>query len=330
MKTLVFTCGDINGIGPEISIKAINKLFNPAKRKIIFICPASVFEKNISFIKPTFPFEIISRERIDTLSANVVSILDLSKTKLDFGRPTKYSGMTASKVIELSHRLVCQISNSAIVTAPISKRAFEMAGVKYQGQTEYFASLSKSEKFMMVFLSRKMICGLATIHIPLKEVSSSLSIDLLQEKIEIFSQSLQNDLGKFNPSIAVLGLNPHSGEEGRIGSEEIDVIKPAIIKTKKLNAVGPFVPDAFFGTKQFREFDGTIGLYHDQVLIPFKMLNFERGVNFTAGLDIIRTSPDHGTAYDIAGLGVANPASMIEAAIWAEKIISNRIKANAR
>jgi len=330
MKTLVFTCGDINGIGPEISIKAINKLFNPAKRKIIFICPASVFEKNISFIKPTFPFEIISRERKDALSANSVSILDFGKSKLDFGRPTKYSGKTASEAIELSHSIVNQISNSAIVTAPTSKRAFEMAGVKYPGQTEYFASLSKTEKFMMVFLSRKMICGLATIHIPLKEVSSSLSIVLLQEKIEIFSHSLRNDLGKNNPSIAVLGLNPHSGEEGRIGREEIDVIKPAINKVKKLNVLGPFVPDAFFWTKQYREFDGIIGMYHDQVLIPFKMLNFERGVNFTAGLDIIRTSPDHGTAYDIAGLGIANPASMIEAAIWAEKIIGNRIKANAR
>lgn len=330
MKTLIFTCGDINGIGPEISIKAINKLFNPAKRKIIFICPASVFEKNISFIKPTFPFEIISRERIDALSANTVSILDFGKSKHDFGRPTKYSGMTASDAIIMSHMLVTKIRNSAVVTSPISKRAFEMAGVKYPGQTEYFASLAKQEKFMMLFLSRKMICGLATIHSPLKEVSSSLSIDLLQEKIEIFSQSLQNDLGKNNPSIAVLGLNPHSGEEGRIGKEEIDVIKPAINKAKKLNAVGPFVPDAFFGTKQFREFDGVIGMYHDQVLIPFKMLNFERGVNFTAGLDIIRTSPDHGTAYDIAGLGVANPTSMIEAAIWAEKIIGNRSKANAR
>ncbi len=330
MKTLVFTCGDINGIGPEISVKAINKLFNPAKRKIIFICPASVFEKNISFIKPTFPFEIISRERTKTLSASVVSILDSGKTKLDFGRATKYSGYTASEAIEVSHSLVSQISNSAIVTAPISKRAFELAGIKYPGQTEYFASLSKLEKFMMVFLSRKMICGLATIHIPIKEVSQSLSINILQEKIEIFSQSLQNDLGKNNPSIAVLGLNPHSGEEGRIGKEEIDIIKPALGKCRKSNVIGPFVPDAFFGTKQYREFDGIIGMYHDQVLIPFKMLNFERGVNFTAGLDIIRTSPDHGTAYDIAGLGVANPASMIEAATWAEKIISNRIKTNAR
>ena len=326
MKTLIFTCGDINGIGPEISIKAIGKLFNPAKRKIVFICPANVFEKTASIANPKFPFKIFKRENNDSLSSSFVSIYDLGKTKLDFGRPTKISGKVSSEAIELSYQLACKDNSSAIITSPTSKKSFELAGIKFPGQTEYYASLSNSNRYMMLFLSKKMICGLATIHIPHKTVSEILSKQLIKQKIDILSETLQNDLGKGNPRIAVLGLNPHSGEEGRIGREEIEVINPVIRELKSRNILGAFVPDAFFGTKQFKDFDAILGMYHDQVLVPFKMLNFERGVNYTAGLKVIRTSPDHGTAYDIAGFGIARPTSVLEAAVWAEKIISNRSK----
>ena len=329
MKTLIFTCGDINGIGPEISIKAINKLFNPAKRRIVFICPANVFEKTASFANPKFPFKFFKRENYDSLSSSFVSIYDLGNAKLDVGRPTKFSGKVSSDAIELSYQLSCNDNSSAIITSPTSKKAFELAGIKFPGQTEYYASLSNSHRFMMLFLSKKMICGLATIHIPHKTVSGSLTKQIIKQKIEILNEALQNDLGKGNPKIAVLGLNPHSGEDGRIGTEEIEVINPAIKEMRSRNVLGSFVPDAFFGTKQFKDFDAILGMYHDQVLIPFKMLNFERGVNYTAGLKIIRTSPDHGTAYDIAGFGIAKPTSMIEAAVWAEKIITNRSKNHA-
>lgn len=326
MKTLILTCGDINGIGPEISIKAINKLFNPKKRKIVFICPANAFERTASLINPNFPFKIFKREDIDSLSSSFVTVYDLGKAKFDFGRATKTSGKVSAEAIELSYRIASKNDSSAVITSPISKRAFELASVKYPGQTEFYAKLSNSTRFMMLFLSRKMICGLATIHIAHKDVSRVLSKKLLGVKAEILLDTLRTDLGRTNPKIAVLGLNPHSGEEGRIGTEEINTIIPAIREAKNKNIYGPFVADAFFGTKQYRDFDAVLGMYHDQVLIPFKMLNFERGVNYTAGLNIIRTSPDHGTAYDIAGLGIANPTSMIEAAIWAEKIIGNRIK----
>jgi 4-hydroxythreonine-4-phosphate dehydrogenase len=330
MKTLIFTCGDINGIGPEISVKAINKLFNPAKRNIVFICPSNVFEKNASVSNPKFPFKFFRREGLEPLSSSYVSIIDLGNARPDYGKPTKISGRVSADAIELSYKIASEVTSSAIVTSPTSKRSFELAGIDFPGQTEYYAKLSGSSRYMMLFLSRKMICGLATIHIPHNKVSGCLSKELIKEKITILTESLLLDLSKSNPSIGVLGLNPHAGEEGRIGIEELRIITPAIKELKNRNIFGPFVPDAFFGTKQYRDFDAVLGMYHDQVLIPFKMLNFDRGVNFSAGLNIIRTSPDHGTAYDISGLGIAKPSSMIEAALWAEKIITNRNRHNVR
>ncbi|KAF0151319.1 MAG: 4-hydroxythreonine-4-phosphate dehydrogenase [Ignavibacteria bacterium] len=329
MKTLIFTCGDINGIGTEIIIKSINKLFNPQKRKIVFLCPANVFEKNASIANPKFPFKFLKRENLDSLSSSYVSIIDLCNAKLDFGRATKVSGKVSAEAIELSYHLAKENEFAAVITAPISKIAFELAGINFPGQTEYYANLSNVNRFMMLFLSRKLICGLATIHIEHKSVSEKLSKELLKEKVSILSESLEKDIRKTNARIAVLGLNPHAGEVGRIGKEEIEIIFPAIKEIKNRSITGPYVPDAFFGTKQYRDFDAVLGMYHDQVLIPFKMLNFERGVNFSAGLKIVRTSPDHGTAYDISGLGVAKPTSLIEAALWAEKIITNRSKNNA-
>lgn len=330
MKTLVFTCGDINGIGPEITIKAINKLYNPKKRKIVFICPANVFEKNIPLTNPNFHFNFIKRVNSDSLSSSNVSVLDIGNYKIDFGREAKTSGKAASEAIQLSYQLAKQIKNSAVITSPISKASFQLAGIEFPGQTEFYAKLSGTNRFMMLFLSRKLICGLATIHIPLVEVASTISKNLIKEKIEIFSLAMEKDLNRINPRIAVLGLNPHAGENGRIGIEEKTIIIPSIKEIKNKNVTGPFVPDAFFGTKQFNEYDAVLGMYHDQVLIPFKLLNFDKGVNYSAGLNIIRTSPDHGTAFDIAGLGIANPASMIEAAIWAEKILINRSRYEAR
>lgn len=326
MKTLVFTCGDINGIGPEISIKAINKLYNPQKRKIVFICPSNVFENNITIANPKFPFKFYKREINESLSSSYVSIIDIGKVKHDFGRPTKVSGKTSAHAIELSYQLISEDKNAAVVTAPISKNAFELAGIDYPGQTEFYGKLSGCDRLMMLFISRKLIIGLSTIHTPHKLVSEILSIELLNDKLSIFNESLEKDFNKSNPSIAVLGLNPHAGEEGRIGNEEREIIIPAIKKVNNRNISGPYVPDAFFGAKHFKDYDAVLGMYHDQVLIPFKMINFEKGVNYTAGLNIVRTSPDHGTAYDISGLGIAKPTSMIEAALWAEKIIANRNK----
>jgi 4-hydroxythreonine-4-phosphate dehydrogenase len=328
IKTLIFTCGDVNGIGPEITLKTINKLFNPAKRRIIFLCPVKVFEKAASLISLKFPFQfIVSSESIQD-SGHTVYIYDFEKVKQDIGRATKHSGICAAHSIELSYALCTKLKDSAIITSPISKNAFELAGVKYPGQTEYYADLSNSKKYSMVFLSRKMICALATIHEPIMKVSGLLSKEKIKRSIEILASTLKEDIGIKNPTIGVLGLNPHAGEEGRIGIEESTIISPAIKELKQKQIAGPFVPDAYFATKRYLEYDATLGMYHDQVLIPFKMLCFDKGVNYTAGLPVIRTSPDHGTAYDIAELGMANPQSMIESVYWAEKIITNRHKIN--
>ena len=161
---------------------------------------------------------------------------------------------------------------------------------------------------------------------PLKNVSEHITFEKIKNTIEILWNTLATDFNIKNPEIALLGFNPHNGEDGRIGNEEREIIIPAIKKLNNKFVYGPFVPDAFFGTKSYKDYDAILGIYHDQVLIPFKMINFDKGVNFTAGLPIIRVSPDHGTAFDIADFGIAKPTSMIAAVKWAEKIIMNRIK----
>jgi 4-hydroxythreonine-4-phosphate dehydrogenase len=329
MKTLVFTCGDINGIGPEIVIKTINKFYNPSKRKIIFICPANIFEQASSYSHPQFPFSLSKKESEKTKSSEKVHVFDLGDVKQSLGKATFFSGKTSADAIEKSYEIVSLNNDSAIITAPISKSAFDLAGINYPGQTEFYSDLSRSQSHLMTFLSKQLICGLVTIHEPISGVSKLLTKKRVEDSINEMIKVLRTDLDIKNPKLAVLGLNPHSGENGRIGNEEIDIIIPAIKEFDKEVVKGPFVPDAFFGSKMFKNFDAVLGMYHDQVLIPFKLMNFEKGVNYSAGLNIIRTSPDHGTAYDIAGKGIANPSSMIAAVIWAEKILSNRPKKNA-
>jgi len=324
MRTLVFTSGDINGIGPEICLKAINQCYKSPQRKIIFICPLNVFDKTSEIIKPLFNFEFIKNLSELKGKSNSVKILDPGNCKISVGSPSKEAGIISYAAIESAFSVIKFGLADAMITAPVSKTSLNLAGIKFPGQTEILAHLSKSKHYMMVFLSNDFICGLATIHEQIKNVSSLLTKAGIKESLKILNYTLINDLGVVNPEIAVLGLNPHAGEDGNIGMEEIEVIKPAIRSMKKMRISGPFVPDAFFGNQKHKKFSAVLGMYHDQVLIPFKMLNFNTGVNFTAGIPIIRTSPDHGTGYDIAGKGIANPQSMLESVRWAEKIIDNR------
>ncbi len=324
MKTLIFTCGDVNGIGPEIAVKTINEIYNSAKRKIVFIVPQNIFEATCSIVKPLFNYKVIKDKTGFDDNSNPVFIYNLGKVKQKIGKPSKESGRISALAIEKAFELASQDSQAAIITSPTSKTSFELAGINYPGQTEFFADLSKSKKYMMMFLSSKMICALATIHEPISKIPKLLTKQRIKTSLEILKQTLIEDLGIANPKIAVLGLNPHSGEKGRIGREEIDTIIPAIKMLKDKNIYGAFVPDAFFGSGNYKNFDAILGMYHDQVLIPFKMLNFSSGVNYTAALPIIRVSPDHGTAYEIAGKGIANYSSMLSSVKWALKIIENR------
>jgi 4-hydroxythreonine-4-phosphate dehydrogenase len=323
MNTTIFTCGDVNGIGPEIVVKTLNEIYPRSKNRLIFVCPKNIFVETSKLISPKFPYTFI--KKVPKSQHNSVLILNIGNTELNIGENTKESGLASyNSIIE-----ACKLSdidlNSSIITAPISKLAFSKAGIKFPGHTELFANYFNASKFAMMFVSKKMKAGLVTIHIPLKDVSKSIRKQKVLDTIEIIYNSIKNDFGIRNPKLAILGLNPHAGENGKIGFEEEKIIIP-LIKGIKLNIGGPFVPDAYFGNRIYKQYDCTIGLYHDQVLIPFKLLNFNRGVNFTAGLPIIRTSPDHGTAYDIAGKGIANPDSMIEAYQFSEIIRNNRNK----
>lgn len=326
MITLAFTCGDINGIGPEICIKTINKIYNPAERKIVLFCPANVFENAASHSFTSFEHKILKDADSKKLSAEYVTIVDIGKFKQNVGKPTKDSGRASYHSLQSAFELTASKDADAVITAPISKTAFKLAGIKYPGQTELLADLSRTKNFMMMFLSENFICGLTTIHEPIKDVSKLLSRKHIRSSLKILHQSLVQDLGIQKPKIAVLGLNPHAGENGKIGREEIESIRPVINSFKKDIVEGPFVPDAFFANKLYKVYDAVLGMYHDQVLIPFKMMNFNSGVNFSAGLSIIRTSPDHGTAYDISGEGTADPGSLIEAVKWGEVIVLNRRK----
>ena len=327
MNKFVFTCGDINGIGPEICIKALNKICNPQKNKIYFVCPSNIFHAIANKIKTNFRFEFATKTPDTSSDSSVVSILDFGKPKMTLGRPTLTSGKTSFKAIKNAFEIVQSNRADAMITAPISKAAFELAGINFPGHTELLAELANTKEYVMTFISEEMNCALPNIHVPIKNIPKLITKKRVKSNVKIVHQTLVNDFKVKKPKIALLGLNPHAGENGRIGNEEKKIITPAINELRDLGIKGPYVPDAFFANKLYKNFDMVIGMYHDQVLIPFKMLNFNLGVNYTAGLPIVRTSPDHGTAFDIAGKNIADYSSIIEAFKVADSVVTNR-KAN--
>jgi len=322
-NSFAFTCGDINGIGPEIVVKTLNKIYSPHSHTLVFICPHNVFNNTIKLVKPTFKYIMVKKLTGSYQSGENVLILELPKRQQVYGKIRASSGKTSYRSIILACSLASEKLVDAIITAPISKEAFKKAKVNFPGHTELLAEYFNINHYAMMFISKKMKAALTTIHIPIKNVAKKISKQLLQKISDVILKSLNEDFKITEPKIAILGLNPHAGENGNIGREEKNIIID-FIKSNKNNLDGPFVPDAYFGNRFYKNYDCTIGMYHDQVLIPFKLLNFNKGVNFTAGLPIVRTSPDHGTAFDIAGKGIANPDSMIEAFRYANKIVSIR------
>ncbi len=327
MDKLVFTCGDVNGIGPEIVLKALNKISNRNKNsKYYLFIPENVFDKIIRIIKPNFKFKLFNADGFD-YSDSMITIILQQSVRLNIGKPTSESGKASYDSLRAAFNLLKRGIADAVVTAPVSKTAFNLAGSNFPGQTELFAHWCKSKNYIMTFLSRELNVALYSIHVPLKKVSGLIKEDVLLNKLGLLHRVLKDDMGVSKPKIAILGLNPHAGESGIIGREEIDTIVPALNKIKgKINIAGPFSADAFFAKRRYKEFDLTFGSYHDQVLIPFKYINAGKGVNFTAGLPIIRTSPDHGVAYDIAWKGIADESSFIQAVKYASLIHRNRRK----
>ncbi len=320
MRKFAFTCGDVNGIGPEIVIKTINKITSKNHSQIVFICPKNIFNETLKIVSPKFNFHF--SKNLKEENSNDILIYDLGNSNQNYGKPTAASGKIGFRSILTACNFAKDGKVNTIITAPISKYALHKAKINFPGHTELLADYFGVSKYAMMFLSNKMKAGLVTIHIPINKISKNITSHKLQEKFDVIYNSMIKDFKILNPKIALLGLNPHAGENGEIGTEEIKIINPFIKKNKVV--FGPFVPDAFFGNHLYKKFDVTIGLYHDQILIPFKLMNFNEGVNFTAGLPIIRTSPDHGTAFDIAGKGIADPNSMLQSFKIAEFISKNR------
>ncbi len=327
MKRLIFTCGDINGIGPEIVVKVLQRLYDKRVREqLIFISPVNVFIKYYHSTYSGFPFQVVDKKELH-LSSERILVYNLPKVNMSIGKPTKQSGKTAFQSLSESFELLKNKYADAVVTAPISKYALSLAGIDFPGQTEMFAQWCNEKKYMMTFLSSGMNAGLMTIHFPLNKVSSKINSNKIKSAIDLITKTAKNDLGIKEPKIAVLGLNPHAGEDGLLGSEELKFIKPVLERKEYISNVdGPFPADSFFATKRYKDYDFVLGMYHDQVLIPFKMMNFNTGVNYTAGLPIVRTSPDHGCAFDIAGSQLADESSIYSAYLYAKKIVQNRKK----
>lgn len=329
MENYVFTCGDINGVGPEIAVKTLNQIYNPSLHKISFICPQNVFIEVISRIKPKFKFNIVNKLQPGMLDNDEVVVYSFAKPRITPGKATKTSGSISYKSMEIAYDLVADGGDNAIITAPLSKEAINLAGVNFPGHTEMLADWCGIDNYSMFFLSDKIKCSLATIHIPHKLVSSNITRRGFSNHLKLVCESLNHDFSISDPEIAVLGLNPHAGENGLIGNDELSVISPVIDSLNNSKICGPYVPDAFFAQHLYKKFDFIVGMYHDQILIPFKMMVFNKGVNYTAGLPIVRTSPDHGTAFDIAYKWQADASSMVASFKWAKKIVRTRRKSIA-
>lgn len=321
------SCGDIGGIGPEIIVKALNVLMKNKKNySFIINIPSEVFSYYYNLNRFDFPFTVIRTPQEIKKNTRCIVIIDdfnFSFNSTLLGKETREGGEIAYRSILSSFNLCKSAQCDAMITAPISKVSLRLADKKYPGHTELLAKLDKASMYSMFFLSENFIANLFTIHQPIAKVPGFVTKPRLRKFFEHSLKTLKNDFNIPAPRIAVLGLNPHAGENGLIGEEEIKFITP-VIREFKDNFFGPFVPDAFFAKSIYGRFDLVIGMYHDQVLIPFKMMNFNSGVNYTAGLKIIRTSPDHGTGFDIAGKNSADPSSIISAFMWAERIKKSR------
>src|SRR5690554_1597889 len=322
------TLGDCNGIGPEIILKALSGIDCTQSTPII-IGSKSVLEFYKSELSIDFPLHSISGSNLDSnmdSGFGVYEVMDSTNITPTPGEQSPESGLLAMKAIEKAIELCISEDIHGMVTAPISKEAVNLAGYQIPGHTEFLAEQTHADSVLMMLVNNALRVALVTGHIPILKVAQSITIEVILERLIVLDRSLKEDFLIENPSIAVLGLNPHAGDGGVIGTEEIESIKPAIKRAQKdgINVHGPFPADGFFGQKLHLKYDAILAMYHDQGLAPFKLLSFGSGVNFTAGLPIIRTSPDHGTAFNIAGKGIADPSSFIEAYNLAVKLAKKK------
>lgn len=317
--------GDLNGIGPEVILKTFED------SRMFDLCTPVVFAnaKIISFLRKNLNIEI-HINGIDNLNQIVVgkfNVLNVWKegVNLEQGKLDDNVGKYAIKSFVEATKALKEGFVDVLVTAPINKYNVQSEEFKFPGHTDYLDKELNGDALMLM-VHNKLRVGLLTDHIPVNEVASTISKELIEKKVETIKNTLIRDFKISKPKIAILGLNPHSGDNGVIGKEDDEVVKPTIQKLfeKGTMVFGPYSSDSFFGSSQYQNFDAILAMYHDQGLIPFKTLSFGNGVNYTAGLEKIRTSPDHGTAFEIAGKGIANYDSFKEALYLALDVFANR------
>lgn len=323
---LGITIGDMNGIGPELILRVFSD------SRMLDLCLPVIYGslQVLDYYKKALHFSEILFNQIKNVSEikkNKINVLDCLTDEISVqeGQSTIIAGKLSFSALEWATNDVLDGKIDGIVTAPINKVNVSSFYKGFSGHTGYFAERDQNNAIMILH-SDLMKIAMVTGHIALTEIKKELTTEGIMKCLEAFNRSLKSDFGVDRPKIAVLALNPHAGEQGIMGKEEAEIIVPAInqVKTKNILAFGPYPSDGFFGAETYRNFDGILAMYHDQALIPFKTLCFENGVNFTAGLSFIRTSPDHGTAYDIAGKGLASEASMRSAIYAACDIFEHR------
>ncbi|MGB0885202.1 MAG: 4-hydroxythreonine-4-phosphate dehydrogenase PdxA [Chitinophagales bacterium] len=323
------TIGDINGIGPEIIIKMLSD------DRIYALCQPIIYgsTKVLSYYKKMLKNEKFKYThlkdwgRLAGKQTFVVNCID-EQPEINVGKETDNGGKYAFESLNTALKDWKDGKIDALLTAPINKSLVaKHAGENFKGHTEYITTFCEKDESLMLLTSDRLTVGLATNHIPVNQIASSLKPNLITKKIMMLNKSLKEDFNIQKPKIAVLGLNPHAGDNGLLGSEEENIIKPAIqdANSRGILTFGPYPSDGFFGTLDYTAFDGILAMYHDQGLIPFKALAFDEGVNFTSGLNLVRTSPDHGTAYNIAGKNTASEQSMRQALFLAIDIVKNRM-----
>lgn len=326
---IAITMGDPAGIGPEIILKAMSRDEVRDSARFLIFGDANIIHreaKNLEFKIPLIPIPTVRDAEFPSKGIEIVNLTALNPT-LEYGKPSAATGDAAFKYIKSAAISALNGEVHAVVTAPISKEALNMAGHKYPGHTEILAELCETDDYAMMLAGPHLRVVLCTIHVPYAKVPSLLNKELILKTISITHESLSKYLG-MKPRIAVAALNPHAGEGGMFGGEEAEHISPAVEEalSKGMDVSGPHPPDTVFYYAEKGKYDAVVCMYHDQGLIPLKLLDFECGVNVTLGLPIVRTSVDHGTAFDIAGKGVANPSSMMEAIRMAAEMAEKTVR----
>jgi 4-hydroxythreonine-4-phosphate dehydrogenase len=322
-----FTSGDLNGIGLELIIKTLSD------NRLLDICTPVVFANNkcINFYKknlPEYNLNYSNTKELNRFNPKQVNVVNCWEEEVAItpGQLTETGGKYALISLQQATQALKDGHIQGLVTAPIHKKNIQSAEFSYSGHTPYFKAFFNVPDVVMLMVAENMRVGLVTEHVPVMDVAKHITTEAIIGKLKIIHSSLQKDFGVDKPRIAVLGLNPHAGDEGLVGNEEETIIKPAIKEAKRTMMVfGPYSADAFFAHGQFERFDAVLAMYHDQGLIPFKSLALGEGTNYTAGLPIVRTSPDHGTAFDIAGKDKADHSSFLGALFECVEIIRMRM-----